>query len=207
MFATLGNAAPSIAYVGVASDDDREFFKWLAAFFRQSGSGPVTLAPLAAPAADLDEARQVLTASDVIFMSGGDVEAGMQTLQERGLLPFLRRLHAQGKPFLGLSAGSIMLARCWVRWPDPRNDAVSETFPCMNLAPVLCDTHAEAEDWEELKALLQLSEPSSLGYGIPSGGGLRVDPDGSVSALGLPVPRFHRVGHRIVPLSPLHPPS
>jgi cyanophycinase-like exopeptidase len=207
MFATLGNVAPSIAYVGVASDDDREFFKWLTAFFRQSGSGPVTLAPLASPTADLDEARQILTVSDVIFMSGGDVEGGMQTLQERGLLPFLRRLHAQGKPFLGLSAGSIMLARCWVRWPDPQNDAVSEIFPCMNLAPVLCDTHAEAEDWEELKALLRLSAPSSLGYGIPSGGGLRIDPDGSVSALGHPVPRFHRVGHRIVPLSPLLPPS
>lgn len=205
IFAELGKPAPAVAYVGAASHDNREFFTWLTALFREAGAGPVTLAPLASPSADLARARATLAASDLIFISGGDVDAGMAILNQRGMLPCLRQLYAAGKPFLGLSAGSIMLARRWVRWPVPDNDAVCETFPCMNLAPILCDTHAEDDDWEELKALLRRSAPATLGYGIPSGGGLRIAHDGTVTALGEPVIRFRRTDQRMVTLSPLQP--
>jgi hypothetical protein len=36
-----------------------------------------------------------------------------------------------------------------------------------------------------------------VGYGIPSGGALRVDPDGTVAALGKPAPRFRRQAARV----------
>jgi peptidase E len=195
VFAQTGCAAPSIAYVGAASDDDAGFLKWLAALFRNSGSGPVKLAPMAGGHADLDEARRVLETSDLIYITGGDVEAGMALLHRLRMDALLHRLYRAGRPFFGLSAGSIMLARAWVRWSDPDDDATAEPFPCLGFARVLCDCHAEADDWEELHALLRLQPGLTVGYGIPSGAALKVAEDGSVQALGRPVCRFeHRHG-------------
>jgi peptidase E len=195
---------PSIAYVGVASDDDRGFFRWLAAMFQQAGSGDVRMPRLASPRADAAEARAVLERSDIVFMSGGDVEAGMAHLERHALPSFLKELYRAGKPFFGLSAGSIMLARCWVRWRDPDDDASAEEFPCLGLAPVVCDTHAEEDGWQELRALLKVTG-KGIGYGIPAGGALRVNADGSVSALAKPAQRFTSRSGRVATLAALMP--
>jgi hypothetical protein len=96
----------------------------------------------------------------------------------------LARLFREGMPFLGLSAGSIMLAQAWVRWRDPEDDATAEEFPCLGFAPFLCDTHDEDSGWEELRMLIALSSKKRIGYGIPSGGGLRVEEDGAVIPYG-----------------------
>jgi peptidase E len=204
VFSQIEGKAPSIAYVGAASEDDRDFLKWISALFLKAGAGRVRLAPAASPGADRDEARRVLSESDLVFISGGDVEAGMRVLKSSGLTPVLKRLQKEGKPFFGLSAGSIMLARSWVRWSDPEDDTTAEKFACLNLAPVFCDTHAEEEDWEELKILLGLGHTArAIGYGIPSGGALRITPGGTVSALGKPAARFQYQAGVIVPLPPL----
>lgn len=195
-----GSERPSVAYVGAASGDNRAFMAMMAHHLRQAGAGAVTLAPLAGRRAQLDQALAVLEAADVVFMSGGDVEAGMRVLAERQLAPFLRRLYEAGKPFIGVSAGSIMLAQQWVRWDQA---GAPELFPCLGLAPILCDTHGEAEAWEELRALLELVPEGAVGYGIPSGGGLAVHPGGALEALGVPVQRFVRRRGRIVRLPDL----
>jgi cyanophycinase-like exopeptidase len=194
VFAAIGLAAPSVAYIGAASKDSRIFFMWLAALLKKSGAGPVRLLPLSSRRADTAQARDRLAGSDVIFVSGGDVDLGMRVLERHGLPPLLAGLHEAGKPFIGLSAGSIMLSRAWVRWADPDDEVTAEKFPCLGLAPLLCDTHAEDDGWRELETLLRLAAPAK-GYGIPSGAALHVAPDGSLSALGRPVPCFeHREG-------------
>jgi peptidase E len=184
VFQQAGKRQPAIAYVGAASGDDRNFLRWLTSYFKAAGSGAVRLAPTASSQADPEEARAVLESADLIFISGGDVEEGMRLLNACGASGVLRRLHRRGVPFFGLSAGSIMLARSWVRWTDPDNDATAETLPCLGFAPVLCDVHAEAEDWEELRVLLKLTQHKAVGYGIPSGRALCVQPDGRAAALG-----------------------
>jgi len=194
---------PSIAYIGAASGDDPDFFHWLSVLFRTAGARQVQLAPTATHRADEAEARRVLNASDLIFVSGGDVEEGMRILAGRQLVPFLRHLHTVGKPFFGLSAGSIMLARSWVRWADPQDDATAEAFDCLDIAPILCDTHAEEDNWEELHALLRLSKDGAVGYGIPSGGALVVAPDGFVKALGKPAVCFRKNGKAVEQLADL----
>jgi cyanophycinase-like exopeptidase len=204
---SAGIERPSIAYVGAASGDDRGFFETIAGYLRLSGAGRVELAPMSSRRAKLERTAAILEASDIILVSGGDVEEGMAVVEERGMAPLLRDLHARGKPFLGISAGSIMLARQWVRWEDEDDDATSSLFPCLGLAPVNCDTHGEREGWGELRTLLRLCPDGALGYGIPTGAALRVHPGGSAEALGAPVSRFARARGAVTRESDLEPAS
>lgn len=205
VFEETGHPQPSVAYIGAASDDDPEFFKWISTAFKQSGAGPIKLAAMASRHDDLGHAADILKTSDCIFISGGDVEAGMTLLQERAMIPLLLDLYKSGKPFFGLSAGSIMLAQSWIRWSDPDDDNTAEPFDCLGIAPVLCDMHAENEEWEELKALLRLQPQGHLGFGLSSGTALQVNPDGSLKAFGGPVIRLKRHANGVESLPNLKP--
>jgi len=204
IFSLIGLERPEVAYIGAASNDNHIFFMWIKTMLKKAGAGSVRLAALASARADLAKARSLLQGAGVIFVSGGDVEAGMHVLERTGFSPLLRELHRAGKPFIGLSAGSILLARSWVRWANAEDDSTAESFPCLNLAPLLCDTHAEKEDWEELKVLLKISG-ADVGYGIPSGAALHVSADGSLFAMGKPVSRFKFQDGRLQRISDLPP--
>jgi len=184
VFQASGVSSPSIAYVGVASDDSKAFFLMISALLKGAGAGKIKHAVLSSPKADVKKARDILESADIVYISGGDVERGMQTLQEKQLLDFLTDLYRQGKPFFGISAGSIMLAKEWIRWRNPDDDATAEIFPCLGFAPVICDTHGEEDNWEELQALLALEKENTIGYGIVSGTAIKVFPDGKIEALG-----------------------
>jgi len=203
-FAEAGKPNPTVAYVGAASDDDRGFFRLLDDLFRRSGASDVRLVALASPRSDAAAARELLSRSDIVFVSGGDVEVGIAHLQRHGLVSYLRDLHDGGKPFFGASAGSIMLASRWVRWADPDDETSAEIFPCLGMAPVVCDTHAEDDDWEELRAFLALAR-NGVGFGIPTGAALRVGPDGSLTALGAAVHRLASRNGRVERLPDLLP--
>ena len=205
VLASCGVAHPSIAYVGAASGDSQPFFSMISRYLRRCGAGRVTLAPLAGRRGKLEKARAILESADMVFISGGDVEAGMKVLKERQILPFLRELFERGRPFFGSSAGSIMLGWQWVRWEDPDDDATTSLFPCMGLAPIVCDTHGEAEEWEELRTLLRLTPEGTFGYGIPTGAGLCVCPDGTLEALGAPMHCYAHGGGAVVRSADLPP--
>jgi peptidase E len=202
-----GKTSPAIAYVGAASRDDKGFFRMIADMFMKAGAGRVEQALTVSSRVNLDKTRDILTSADLVFISGGDVEAGMKILQDRKMTGFLSRLFEEGKLFFGLSAGSIMLAEEWVLWRDPDDDSTAGLFPCLGFAPVICDTHAEADDWEELKAALALEKDGATGCGIATGTGLKVYPDGKVEALGGPVYRYIRRGIKVERLSDLLPAS
>ncbi len=187
-----GIPEPRVAYVGAASGDNAAFRVMIAGMLKKAGAGEVVLAPLCGRRADPVRARAVLSSADLVLISGGDVEEGMKVLARQRMIPFLRGLRGAGKRFFGLSAGSIMLAHEWVRWKDPHDDASAELFPCLGFAPVLCDTHGEADGWSELKAALALRPTGATGYGIVSGAALVVRPDGSLSALGGEVHVFRK---------------
>jgi peptidase E len=105
-----------------------------------------------------------------------------------------------GKLFFGISAGSIMLAKEWVRWSDPDNDDTAEIFPCLGIAPIICDTHAEQDNWAELQTLLKLEKDDMKGYGITSGTAIKVYPNGEVVSLGGATHHYIRLNgllHRI----------
>lgn len=205
VFKEIGKNSPTIAYVGVASEDNRCFYLMIAKEIKKSGNCKVNRVLIAPKKADLDKERSFLESSDAVFMSGGDVEAGMKVLEEKSLTGFFVDLYKSGKLFFGASAGSIMLAREWVRWRDPDDESTAEIFPCLGLAPVICDTHAEDDDWEELKAALELKEENSRGYGIATGTCLKVSPDGKLEGIGDPVSQYSRRGDQVVKLEDILP--
>ena len=204
---TAGVQQPAVAYVGAASRDNALFRAMISRMLRKAGAGKVRLAPLCGSRADPAKARRVIEQSHIVFMSGGDVEEGMKVLSKNGMTVFLQELYREGKPFFGVSAGSIMLARSWVRWPDPEDESIAELFPCLGLAPLYCDTHDEGNRWEELHALLQLMPAGSLAYGIPSGTALAAYADGTVRAVGGGVHRFKRKGSAVRHIPSLSPPN
>jgi peptidase E len=192
VFRGFGIEDPVVAYTGTASGDDKDFFKWISSSFVDAGAGKVIHAVIAKDNADLKKAQQILDTADIIFVSGGDVEAGMEILQQKNMLGFFNGLYKQGKPFFGISAGAIMLAEKWVRWPDPDDDNSAELFPCLNYAHIICDTHDEQGGWEELQAALMLEKKGVKGYGLASGSGVKVMPDGTVEAIGGTIYQFVR---------------
>ena len=187
-----GVSKPRIAYVGAASGDNPAFRLLIAGMLQKAGAGPVVLAPMCGKRVDPEKTRRVLEEADLVFISGGDVEEGMRVVERRGMAPVLKSLHDSGTPFFGASAGSIMLARQWVRWRNPDDDATAELFPCLGFAPVLCDTHGEGDGWGELQSMLGLCRVGTVGYGIVSGSALEVAPDGAVAARGGEVHVFRK---------------
>lgn len=206
-FKESGKAAPSVAYVGTANDDDKGFYSRMAGAFTEIGASRVDHALIAPARADLKKARAILEAADIVFISGGDVEYGMEVLQQKKMVDFLTGLYRQGKPFFGLSAGSIMLATEWVRWQDPEDNNSAELFPCLDIAHVICDTHGEGDGWEELQAALNLKPEGTAGYGIVSGTAIKVYPDGRVEALGGAVNPYQKKGGQVIQSADLLPNS
>jgi len=192
VFREYGIPSPTIAYSGTASGDDKSFFGFITSSFKEAGAGKVNHAVIAPEGADIKKAQAILISADIVFISGGDVEAGIEVLKEKDMLGFLTGLYRQGKPFFGISAGAIMLADKWVRWRDPNDDDSAELFPCLGFAPIICDTHDEQGGWEELQAAIMLEKEGARGYGLASGTAVKVFPDGKVEALGGAVYQYVR---------------
>jgi peptidase E len=205
VFRESGKISPTIAYVGAASDDSKAFFLLMAAIVKGAGAGKIKHVMLSSEKADIEKAKDILESSDIVYFSGGDVERGMQVLQEKYLIGFMVGLYQQGKPFFGISAGSIMLAKEWIRWRDPEDDATVEIFPCLGIAPIICDTHGEQDGWEELQALLKLKEDGVTGYGIVSGMAMKVFPDGRIEALGGAVHQYRKLNGKVEKLPDILP--
>jgi cyanophycinase-like exopeptidase len=202
-----GKPSPAVAYVGAPSGDSRAFFIMIAGLLKKAGAGEVTLVRLCGRRPDVARARDELARADLVFVTGGDVEEGMRVLEATGTVALLGELAVDGVPFIGVSAGSIMLARSWVRWRDPHDDTSVELFPCLGIADVWCDTHGEAEGWEELSTLVRISPEGTVGHGIPSGAVLVVPPGGKPEAAGSPVHRFESRAGRAVRIADLQPPA
>jgi len=191
----VGADEPLVAYVGVASNDNVGFQKMLTGALALTGARfrPVHIA---SARASIPVARQLLDDADLVFVSGGDVDHGMNVLKDRGILSHFRALCRQGKPMFGISAGSIMLAREWLRFPDD-DDSKAEIFDCIGAVPFCVDAHSEDDDWSELRTLVALmnkrGDEDPVGYGLTAKGGIAVVVDGgevAIEAMGTDIPRL-----------------
>jgi peptidase E len=87
----------------------------ISAFIKAGCNCRMMRAVIAPANADLKKARELLQNADAIFMSGGDAEEGMRILRDKDMAGFLCDLAGEGKLFFGVSAGSIMMCKKWVR--------------------------------------------------------------------------------------------
>jgi len=195
--ALIKKKAPSVAYIGTANSDNKEFFLMLKQIIMDAGAGSVTLVPIVRRF-DQDKVNDILLASDVVFISGGDVELGMKYLRTRNLVTLFRKLYDRGKLFCGISAEAIMLCRNWMHWRDPDDDGTVELLDCLGFAPLLCDVHDEEDDWMEMKRLLGFFPKGTIGYGIPAEGALRVAPNGKITTIGSAPIRFIKKNFDII---------
>lgn len=198
----LGAERPLVAYVGTATDDNRGFFAMIRGGLAAT-TARMVLVRIASARASMSDARKLLEECDMVFVSGGDVERGIQLLQDRDMAEPLRALARRGKPMFGISAGSLMLAREWVRFPGD-DDARAETFRCLGIAPIHVDAHSEDDGWSELRVLVRLlherGDRDPVGYGLTRKGGLRVELGGHeprLTPFGTPIPRIVVKGDRV----------
>ena len=205
VFEGNGATSPTVTYVGTANQDDESFFHRISELLKVAGAAKVDHALISPEHSDIEKAKKILTSADFIFVSGGDVFEGIRALKEKNIIDFLSSLYERGKPFFGISAGSIMLAETWVYWRNSNDDSTAELFPCLGFAPVICDTHGEEDGWEELRKTLELSGEKQKGYGIVSGTAIKVYSDGKVEALGGAVNQFMRHEGEVVRLSDILP--
>ena len=205
IFREYGIKSPTVAYSGTASGDDRGFFGFISAEIKAAGAGKVVHAVIAPEGSNLKKAKAILESADIVFISGGDVEAGIEVLQEKKMIDFLTELYREGKPFFGISAGAIMLADKWVRWRDPEDENSAELFDCLGFAPIICDTHDEQGGWEELQAALKLAKEGVRGYGLASGSAVKVTSDGKVEGVGGTVYQYIRKGDKVVRTNDISP--
>ena len=197
VFGESAKVSPTIAYVGTANGDNEDFFNRMAGMYKEAGAYRVDHALISPDGADLKKAQDILESADVVFIGGGDVDRGIRVLREKNMIDFLTELYHQGKLFFGTSAGAIMLAKEWVRWPDPDDNTSAELFPCLGFAAVICDCHDEEGGWEELKVALRLEEDNVKGYGLVAGTAIRVFADSRVEALGGDIHQYIRHGKRV----------
>jgi dipeptidase E len=205
VFKECSITSPIVAYIGTAHGDDRGFFSFMANFLFEAGASKVNHALISPENADLKKAQETLSSADMVYVGGGDVEEGIRMLEKKNMIGFLRDLYENGKLFFGVSAGAIMMANKWVRWRDPDDDSTAELFPCLGFAPIICDTHGEQENWEELKVALKLADEGEKGYGIVSGAMLKVYPTGEVQAIGGSVHQFMLQKGKVNRLSDIQP--
>jgi peptidase E len=178
-----GASSPNIAYIGTASQDDEEFFDNLKKLLLSAGAGSVEMVHLAGMDVDVEKAKTILSESDGIFISGGEVEDGMYWLAFHELKEFLKSLFDNGKLFIGISAGTIMMGAYWARWIEPEDKIPSERFSCLGFVPIVFDTHGEKEGWPDMKKVMALMPENSVGYGLPSNCFIKADSKGNMDII------------------------
>jgi hypothetical protein len=196
-FERLAKHAPKVAYLGAANRDHAGTYLHLADGLRRRYGARVEQARTMTD--DGAQARAALAEADLIYLGGGDVQLLATRLRVLGLDSVLRTCHAAGAMLFGVSAGAIGLAPWWIAFPEAQADAEAKRFPCAGALPFALDCHDEADDWQELRALLArwgTDEPSAVvaAYGIPSGGALEVDARGQVMPFGL-APKRLKLDH------------
>jgi hypothetical protein len=77
-----------------------------------------------------------------------------------------------------------MMGAKWAVWEDEKDDSTARLFDCLGFVSYTFDTHAEDEEWRELKTALTLQGEGARGYGIRRGGMVIVDSAGNMKAVG-----------------------
>ena len=106
-------------------------------------------------------------------VSIGDVRVGWNAILQAKLNETLIDRYANGAVLIGISAGAMQLGKRAWGGDMPTDETL---FPTLKLVPSVISVH-EDEDWAALREAVRLSGGTTLGVGIPRGGGIIYYPE------------------------------
>ena len=189
----LLDANAAAVYIGASNGDNREFYSIFEAAMDAAGFADRSMINSSFNADD----RERLNRAQLIVLAGGDVQLGWNTFETTGMKEQILARHAQGAVLVGVSAGAIQLGRHAIVDKDESSSA-QELIDVFNLVPVIVDVHDERREWLRLTSTVRMLEGTVTGIGIPSGGGIAFEADGTARALRHAVHEFSCNGGRIV---------
>jgi peptidase E len=181
---------PKAAYIGASNGDNPDYYSIFEA--AMAGIGIDNCRMILSSFNEDD--RSFIDRADIILLAGGDTEAGWKVFQEVGLNDVIIRRYYEGAVLIGVSAGAVQLGLYML---VERKESSNELVDTLKLVPYFISAHDEGEDWESLKATVQLLNGSVRGLAIPSGGGLVYYADQSIEAIRRPLSEFSLEGERL----------
>jgi peptidase E len=170
------------AYIGASNGDAAEFFE----LFVAAMDGINLHESRMIRCKFCDEDRAFLQSADLLLLAGGDVDAGWEIMKSTGMDAVITDKYYSGAVLVGVSAGAMQLGMGWYA-KDDRGVAHG-----LKLVPYYIGVHEEADDWRQLRRLVEDGEEFAKGFGIAPGGALICHGDLSMEAVRYPVAEFEK---------------
>jgi peptidase E len=136
-------------------------------------------------------------AADLLLLSGGDTEHGWRIFEQNGLKELIPQKRFDGAVLVGISAGAVQLGMGALTGTSQTASSMMKVTEMFRFAPFYVGAHEEAEEWWNLRALVNLSQGDARGIGIPAGGGAIYHPDGSLEPVRKPLTEFLKEGDKL----------
>lgn len=162
------------AYIGASNDDDPGFYEIFRGAMELIGLSQCRLIPRQPSGEDL----KFLEQAGLALLAGGNAEKGWRIMEQNGVKDVMVKKRYDGSVMVGISAGAVQLGLGMLSdSPQP------EKVDVFRFAPFYLGVHEEAEDWWNLRALVHLSRSDTSGIGIPAGGGIVYQNDGTLEPI------------------------
>jgi Peptidase family S51 len=178
---------PKAAYIGASNGDNPDFFSLFVGAMEMIGITDCRMIP----SQPSKEDTAFLEAADLLLLSGGDTERGWRAFEQNGLKELIPQKRFGGAVLVGISAGAVQLGM-----GSLTGTSTMKSEEMFRFAPFYVGAHEEAEEWWNLRALVNLSQTDARGIGIPAGGGAIYHPDGSLEPVRKPLMEFAKEGEQ-----------
>ncbi|HKR95061.1 MAG TPA: Type 1 glutamine amidotransferase-like domain-containing protein, partial [Candidatus Angelobacter sp.] len=156
------SSSAKAAYIGASNQDQPEFYDLFVAAMESMGLTDCRMIP----AQLKDEDKAFLDKAELLLLAGGNVELGWRVFESNGLKDLIPKKRYDGCTLIGISAGAVQLGLGTLSdAPQPKQ------IDMFRFAPFYVGAHDEANEWWDLRALVNLSQSEVRGIGIPAGGG------------------------------------
>lgn len=169
--AGLASSDPKAAYIGASNGDNLEFYGLFTAAMRTMGISQCRIVPTKPATEDMT----FLEEADLVVLAGGDVERGWRIFEQNGMKELISRKRYEGHTLVGLSAGAVQLGMGTLTQAEQ-----PKALKLFGFAPFYIGAHEEADEWRNLRVLVNLVQSGARGIGIGAGGGAVYRPDGTL---------------------------
>jgi cyanophycinase len=184
----LDSSSPKAAYIGASNGDQPEFYSLFVAAMEFMGISNSRMVPSQPSRED----TVFVEDADLILLSGGEVERGWQAFEQNGLKDLIPRKRYDGAVLVGVSAGAVQFGLGVLS-----NSAQPKQLQMFRFAPFYIGAHDEANDWWDLRALVNLSQSDARAIGIAAAGGAIYYPDGTLEPIRKPLIEFLKENNKI----------